>query len=306
MITVFTPTYNRAYSIARLFDSLQRQTCKDFEWVVVDDGSTDETTSLLAELKANATFPMQFERQKNAGKHVAINRGVNLARGEWFFIVDSDDWLPDDSIEVNLRYIAQIADDDSFAGVSGVRARADGSLLLGESGVSLNDMDEKTVERFTEEYIDSTSCDFRFKYKMPGDRAEIVRTELIKRFPFPCFEGERYLSEFYLWQSISELDLKIRWFNTPTYYGDYLEDGLTTNMKEVMLKNPRGRSFIDDFTLGTHVPIKMKLRSAVNYLRYGSYAGCGIGSLVSSSCHPLIVLLALPFACLFPLRGDVE
>lgn len=68
-----------------------------------------------------------------------------------------------------------------------VCARADGSLLLGESGVSLNDMDEKTVERFTEEYIDSTSCDFRFKYKMPGDRAEIVRTELIKRFPFPCF-----------------------------------------------------------------------------------------------------------------------
>lgn len=123
MITVFTPAYNRGYVLERLFDSLQKQTCKEFEWLVIDDGSTDETKDLLSSFAQRANFPMRYRRQKNSGKHVAINRGAQLAKGEWFFIVDSDDWLPSDSIEVNSRYIEQIADDPAFAGVSGVRAR---------------------------------------------------------------------------------------------------------------------------------------------------------------------------------------
>lgn len=305
MITVFTPIYNRGYTIARLFESLQGQTSSDFEWVVVDDGSTDETPRLLVEFAEKANFPFRYERQNNSGKHIAMNRGAELAQGEWFFVVDSDDWLPSDSIEINLRYIAQIASDDSFAGVSGVCARPDGALLLVDSEMSLDVLGPEVRNRFAREFIDATPKDYRFKFKMPGDRAEIVRTELIRRFPFPHFEGEWFVSEFFLWQSISELGLKIRWFNTPTYCGDYLEDGLTTNMKSVMLENPKGRAFVDNFTLQAHVPINMKLRSAVNYIRYGRYAGYRIGSLLTDSNRPLMVLLAMPVALLFPLSpGD--
>ena len=94
MITVFTPTYNRAYTLKRLFESLQDQTFRDFEWLVVDDGSTDNTQELLADMQDNATFPMRVFRQENSGKHIAINLGAREAAGEWFFIVDSDDSLP--------------------------------------------------------------------------------------------------------------------------------------------------------------------------------------------------------------------
>ncbi|MFU0811234.1 MAG: hypothetical protein ACFWTL_06220 [Atopobium sp.] len=243
MITVFTPTYNRAYTLTRLFNSMQIQGCRDFEWVVVDDGSTDDTETLCQSFLSMATFPMRYIRQGNAGKHVAINRGATEAEGEWFFIVDSDDWLPKDSIELNVRYISQIADDPSFAGVSGVRARADGSLLLGP-GKSLETMGERTKELFAREYIDATSQDYRDKFRMPGDRAEVIRTELVRETPFPSFPGERFVDEYYLWQSLSDRDLKLRWFNKATYCGDYLADGLTTNMRDVMRRNP-----LEDLTL---------------------------------------------------------
>lgn len=305
MITVFTPAYNRGYVLERLFDSLQKQTCKDFEWLVIDDGSTDETKDLLSSFAQRANFPMRYRRQKNSGKHVAINRGAQLAKGEWFFIVDSDDWLPSDSIEVNSRYIEQIADDPDFAGVSGVRARADGSFLAGP-GKTLDSLTRKVRAKFSLEYIDATSQDYRTVHHMPGDRAEIVRTQLVRETPFPVFPGERFVAEYYLWQSLSERGLKLRWFNTPTYCGDYLEDGLTSNMGEIMKKSPQGRSFVDNFTLGSHAPLVMKLSSAVNYTRYGRLAGISLISLFAKcACKPLF-MVGLPVALVLPLHGGED
>lgn len=301
MITVFTPSYNRAYTLPRLFDSLQGQSRLDFEWLIVDDGSTDGTQELCSGFAKEADFPMRYMRQENAGKHVAINRGAAEARGEWFFIVDSDDYLPADSIETNERYLSQIAEDPGFAGVSGVCARADGSWLLGQ-GLRLEDVDPRVRELFSWEYVDATAQDYRSKLRMPGDRAEIVRTELVRKYPFPSFEDERFVSEYYLWQSISEEGLKLRWFNKPTYCGDYLDDGLTTNMREIMRKNPLGRSFVDNFTLGSHAPLGMKLNSAVNYTRYGRLGGKSIGELMREAKSKPLAALGLPVAMALPIK----
>lgn len=301
MITVFTPSYNRAYTLRRLFGSLQAQGCTDFEWLIVDDGSTDGTRELCAGFVADASFPVRYIRQENAGKHVAINRGAAEARGEWFFIVDSDDFLPPDSIETNMQYLAQIGEDPGFAGVSGLCARGDGSWLLGQ-GLRLEDMDYRLRGLLSKEYVDATSQDYRSKLKMPGDRAEIVRTELVRKYPFPSFEDEKFVSEYYLWQSISEEGLKLRWFNKPTYCGDYLDDGLTTNMREIMRKSPLGRSFVDNFTLGTHAPLGMKLNSAVNYTRYGRFGGKSIMRLIQEAKNKPLAFLGLPVALVFPIK----
>ena len=305
MITVFTPTYNRGYVLERLFDSLQKQSCKDFEWLVIDDGSTDDTEALLQSFVQRANFPMRYQSQQNSGKHVAINRGAQLAKGEWFFIVDSDDWLPNDSIEINSRYLGQIADDPAFAGVSGVRARADGSLLAGP-GMTLDDLPRKIKANYSLEYIDATSQDYRVVYHMPGDRAEIVRTQLVRETPFPVFPGEHFVAEYYLWQSLSERGLKLRWFNTSTYCGDYLEDGLTSNMGEIMKKNPQGRAFVDNFTLGSHAPLVMKLNSAVNYIRYGRLAGISLRSLFAKCVSKPLFMAGLPMALALPLHGGED
>lgn len=303
MITIFTPTYNRAYTLERLFESLQGQTDRDFEWLVVDDGSTDGTEDLCKDFKGRAIFPMRYFKQENAGKHVAINRGAKEASGEWFFIVDSDDWLPEDSVEFNNEYLGQIANDTTFAGVSGMCACEDGSPLFGLRQ-NFDDVNARTRELFALDHIDATSQDYRERYKMLGDRAEVIRTSLVRETPFPSFEGERFVSEYYLWQSLSERGLKLRWFNRFTYCGEYLKDGLTTNMREIMRKSPLGRSFVDNFIIGSHAPMQMKLRSAINYIRYGRLGGLLLGSLLSEAKSKLLFLLGLPVALATPLRDD--
>ena len=103
-ITVFTPTYNRAYTLERLYKSLLNQTSYDFEWLIVDDGSTDNTSELIKSFQNNQLFDVRYYKQGNGGKHVAINKGVELAEGELFFIVDSDDYLTDDAIAITKKY----------------------------------------------------------------------------------------------------------------------------------------------------------------------------------------------------------
>ena len=99
-ITVFTPTYNRAYILENLYRSLQRQTCKTFEWLVVDDGSADNTKELFERWQQEDNFfPIRYVKQENGGKCRAINQGLKLADGELFFTVDSDDYLTDDALE---------------------------------------------------------------------------------------------------------------------------------------------------------------------------------------------------------------
>lgn len=120
-ITVFTPTYNRGKLLYRVYESLQKQTYKDFEWVIVDDGSTDETERIVTELKNEAKFSIIYKKKKNEGKHIAINEGCRLARGEWFFIVDSDDYLTDDALDTVNYYSNEIRDKSDFAGVVGLR-----------------------------------------------------------------------------------------------------------------------------------------------------------------------------------------
>ena len=104
-ITVFTPTYNRAYIIENLYRSLQRQTVKDFEWLVIDDGSTDNTQELFDKwISEENAFPIRYYKQRNGGKCRAINRALDLAQGELFFTVDSDDYLTKDALEKVMRW----------------------------------------------------------------------------------------------------------------------------------------------------------------------------------------------------------
>lgn len=272
---------------------------------MVDDGSTDETEELCSEFAGEAKFPYRYIRQANGGKHAAINRGAVEAKGEWFFIVDSDDFLPDDSIEVNETYLSEIEEDPDFAGVSGVRARADGSWLIGLDK-NLDDVDRRTRELFSQEYIDATAQDYRIRLKMPGDRAEIVKTELVRKYPFPVFVGERFVSEVYLWWSISEEGLRFRWFNRPTYLADYLEDGLSVNARSISRKSPLGRSFVDNFVMGCHVPLRVKIKPAINYTRYGRFGGSSIPNLMRGARNRPLALLGLPIAVAMPLKGGEE
>lgn len=112
LTTIFTPTYNRASYLNILFESLQRQTNKNFEWILIDDGSTDDTEKVAEEIKKQANFPFYYFKKENGGKHTAINYGTKYANGEMFFIVDGDDYLGNNAIQMINDYYPEIKDNE--------------------------------------------------------------------------------------------------------------------------------------------------------------------------------------------------
>lgn len=226
-ITVFTPTYNRGYIIEQLYHSLQRQTYQDFEWIVIDDGSTDDTERKFQIFENdNNHFPITYKKVKNGGKHRAINLGVKMAQGEMFFIVDSDDYLTDDALENIVRIEDTIPKDQKtqFAGV------------CGECGYSIDQIMGTT---FAGDTLDITMLD-RKKNGITGDKAEVFYTDILKKYPFPEFEGENFITECVVWDKIAADGYMLRFFNKIIYIAEYLEDGLTKNSFAMFDKNPKG------------------------------------------------------------------
>ena len=224
-VTVFTPTYNRAHTLAPLYHSLCEQTFLDFEWLIVDDGSTDDTESLIAGwIRDHNEFSIRYYKQPNAGKHTAINRGVSLANGELFFIVDSDDRLPPDALEQIDAVENTIKNKSGFAGVCGVKGYFDGRTV----GAS-----------FDGQILDITTSE-REKYGVTGDKAEVFYTDILREYPFPVIKGEKFMTEAVVWDRIAHDGYKLRFFNEIVYLCEYRDDGLTARYDELYDKYPIG------------------------------------------------------------------
>lgn len=226
-VTVFTPTYNRGYIISHLYESLKRQTLKDFEWIVIDDGSTDNTAELFNRIINEVNdFKILYQKVSNGGKHRAINKAVKLAKGEMFFVVDSDDYLTDDAIEkiITVNESIPLEAKNTFAGVCGIKAYSK----------------EKIVgSTFEGDYLDITSLE-RLRNNITGDKAEVFYTKVLKKYPFPEFEGENFVTEAVVWDKIAYDGFKLRFFNDIIYICDYLPDGLTAHESDLFNKNPHG------------------------------------------------------------------
>ncbi len=226
MITVFTPVYNRKYIIRKLYESLLRQTSYHFEWLVIDDGSTDNLQELVNFWKAQAPFPILYYYVKNGGKHRAINKGAKMANGEIFFIVDSDDYLADDAIEFVEKEFAKIICESDFAGMSGLMCSIlDGKIIGGEPSFH--------------GFVDATNFE-RARYGLLKDKPCIYKTKIWLDNPLPEFKGENFLSEGVSHNTIAGQRLKIRWFNKRLLYVEYREDGLSRNLFERRQENPLG------------------------------------------------------------------
>ena len=230
-ITVFTPTYNRAYIIETLYRSLQRQSCTDFEWLVVDDGSSDGTEELFAKwAREENPFPIRYHKQENGGKCRAINRGLEMAQGELFFTVDSDDYLTDDALEKIVRWDAELPKDEKYCGFAGNR------------GVT----PESTPNRLFEGgYLDGTALDRygdkRELYgKVDGERAYVFYTDIHRQYMYPEFPGEKFLTEAVTWDLMAWEGYKMRFYNDIIWIWEYKEDGLTKAGYKVFLNNPQG------------------------------------------------------------------
>jgi glycosyltransferase involved in cell wall biosynthesis len=256
-VTVFTPTYNRAYRLKSLYNSLCQQTSKNFEWVIVDDGSTDDTECLVSSFITSKVINIRYFKQQNGGKHRAVNRGVKEAKGELFYIVDSDDILPEQAIERIVFHYNNIRNDLKYAGVCGLKCDFEGNKVGGGENFGI---------------ISCTSLDFRNRLKIRGDMAEVIRTSVMKEFPFPEFVGEKFCPEDVLFNRIAT-KYKLLYFYENTYMCEYLNDGLTATITKIRMNSPMSTTTCYVELFNYDIPFWRKVKASINYWRFAYCLG---------------------------------
>ncbi|EPZ0458235.1 MULTISPECIES: glycosyltransferase family A protein [Bacillus] len=223
-ITIFTPTYNRGYIIKNCYESLCRQNNKNFTWLIVDDGSTDNTEKLIESFIQDKKIKINYIKQDNSGKHVAHNTAVRACETEVFVCVDSDDYLSDDAVQTLYNEWDYIKNDDELAGVIGLR---------GESVT-------QPIGTWMPEDIEKSSIfNLYAKYKFKGDTIIAFKTSILKEFQFPIFENEKFVTEAVIYDKISQR-YKMKLLNKVLYICEYLNDGYTRNIYSIHKKNPNG------------------------------------------------------------------
>lgn len=224
LLSIFTPSYNRAYILPILYKSLVGQTDNNFEWVIVDDGSSDNTEELVNEWIAENKVHIVYYKQENQGKHIAINSGVKRASGELFFIVDSDDSLTPDAVQQVREFWIEKGPIVGISGIISYRQFPDGKLVGNPLPKDVNQCKLRDCIR---------------KYGSNGDKVVIYKTAILKRFPYPKFDGERFFGESYVFNQIDdEYDMLV--MNSRIYNFDYQLDGLSQDFRKLYRQNPKG------------------------------------------------------------------
>ncbi|WP_318618537.1 glycosyltransferase family A protein [Priestia megaterium] len=225
-LTVFTPTYNRAYCIHQCYESLKRQTCKDFIWLIIDDGSTDNTKGIVNGWIDENIIQIKYHWQDNQGMHGAHNTAYELIDTELNVCIDSDDYMPDDAVEKIIDTWKKYGSNE----VSGI------------VGLDANHKNEIIGTRLPQHIKRSTLFDLYNKYGVTGDKKLVYRTELTKQYPYPLFENERYVGLAYKYHMIDK-QYEMVLMNEIICCVEYLEDGSSRNMLHQYRKNPRGFAF---------------------------------------------------------------
>ena len=266
-LTIITPAYNRAELLPRLYESLLRQTNSDFDWLVVDDGSTDGTSELIQGYREEKKIPISYERQQNAGKHTALNRGIAGIGSELTFIVDSDDYLPEDAVWTILKYHGKY------------RSQKEKLQLCGYSFLRFYSNGEVNTAYFRKDEEVATYLQVRINGNIGGDKAEVFYTEVLKEFPFPEIEGEKFLAEDVVWMRMSERYRMVH-INKCIYICDYLENGLTRTGRRMKIHSPKGMVLRSQVYLeNKEVCLKVKMKMLLLYVVYGKFAGETFGEL---------------------------
>jgi glycosyltransferase involved in cell wall biosynthesis len=228
LFTVFTPTYNRAHTLHRCFDSLAAQTLRDFEWIVVDDGSTDGTEALVAGWMSSASFPMRYLRQQRGGKHIAHNRALEAAGGKFFTCLDSDDALTPDSLAKLARVWETIPQDQrsAFCGVDGLCCDQHGRIV---------------GDKYPSDPFDADLRERKYVYRPRGEKWGVVLTDIARRYPFPKVAIGKYLPEGIVWLDMAKC-FKTRAVNEVVriYYIDATEPGVTTAIRRRLAAHAEG------------------------------------------------------------------
>lgn len=259
-ITVITPTYNRGENLKKLYNSLIIQTNKNFEWMIIDDGSSDKTQEIVGVFVEQNEIKIRYIKKENGGKHTALNQGIKQINSELTFIVDSDDWLECDAIENVLKIHKKYRDKNEICGYSFLRKFSDGNV----NGKTLQE--DEIVGNYIDIRINGNDIN--------ADKAEVWKTKCLKECPFPEFENEKFLGEDVVWIKLAK-KYNMIFLNKAIYISEYLNDGLTKNRRKNNIKSPKGcvhraKTILE---VGEHKKINIIffVKSILQYQIYGMF-----------------------------------
>ena len=277
IITVFTPAYNRAYTIHKTYESLKRQTNKNFKWLIIDDGSTDNTKELIEKwLQEKNDFEIIYIYQENQGMHGAHNTAYENIDTELNVCIDSDDYMPDDAIEKILSFW-NVNRNDKLAGIIALDAYESGEVI---------------GSKFPDGLKETTLFEVNEKYKIPGDKKLIYRSELTTQYPYPIFEGEKYVSLAYKYAKLDS-KYKLALMNEVVCNVEYMEDGSSLNMLKQYRRNPKGFAFIRiDNMKNPKASFKFKFKECIHYVS-SSFISKNKNYLKETPCK-ILTVLAIP------------
>jgi len=249
-LTVFTPTYNRAYCLHNCYESLKRQTCKDFVWLIVDDGSSDETKEMVEKWIDENHIEIIYCWQENQGMHGAHNTAYELMNTELNVCIDSDDFMPNDAVEKIITFWIKYGS-DQVSGIIGLDSDTSNRIIGTKLPHKL-----KRARLF----------DLYNKYGVKGDKKLVYRTELAKKYPYPLFKNERYVGLAYKYHMLDK-EYELLLMNEVLCCVEYLSDGSSLNMLNQYRKNPKGFAFYRKEMMKLPFgSLTFKFRQAIHYV----------------------------------------
>lgn len=276
--TIFTPTYNRKELLKNLYESLKNQTYKDFEWIIVNDGSSDGTELSVRQFLDEKILDIKYFYKENGGKQRAYNYGVEKARGELFICLDSDDKYVDNALETILKYWKKYENDREIAGM--------GYLSIYENG-------EVIGTKFPKDEMITTQFDIYNKYKVKGDKGLMFRTKILKQFPFPVFKGEKFTTEAVVYNRISE-KYKMLYINEKIEIKEYQGDGLTSKYNELLMRNPQGQALYHNERNRHKMTFKEKIFNNAVYYKFCKTAGYNFKKIIIEAESRFFLLISIP------------
>lgn len=272
MITILTPTCNREKYLNKAYNSLLKQTEKNFEWLVIDDGSTDNTKKYITKIQKEKKINIRYIFKKNGGKHTALNLGTKEAKGELILILDSDDYLDEKAVENINKYWNKYKSEEKICGLT-----------------FLKKLDNPMYKEKTFKECISNMNDFKYNQGNLADMCEVMSTEILKKYPYPIFEGENFLSEAIVTGEISK-KYNLAYIPIVIYYAEYLNDGLSKNWLKLVVNNPQGARANSLMFMSKEYKLSIRLK---NCLTFGVYSCIANKSILKDTKMKIISFLTI-------------
>lgn len=274
-LTIITATYNRADCLLACWESLKQQSCMDFQWLIIDDGSSDNTSKIVQEFqKEMPNMSIDYVYKSNGGKHTALNKSHKYIKGKYIVILDSDDRFTPDAVELILTTWKRYENQSDVGQVIFLKGytETDPICYVEHESIPLDTLKEPRIG------------------KKGRDCCDTFRTQLFVKYPFPEFEGERFIGEGSSFLFI-ELESKGVYINKVIYICDYREDGLTKAGRKMRVMNPLGGRYNSRIYMDRRLPIKTRIKKGMLYVCYSKFAKIGIVQNMKETEYKLLTLI---------------